>query len=232
MSTDPTIPDIMADMETILTALALQDHTDPTKAMTAKVIYFHVSGIPTVDQSLITYSNMDTGFTHDSTGKMVEVTGAMIHFSTWSKSQFRAYQLGRNVLRGVKQWPPYRRIDQLRSALTDRISDSATAQGTATVDVDDLTALTTALTGQTRDAKMERVAEAYTLLRELEDDLENLSATASDAWLTGLNALRLNLNVLGVSLLMEKMSDSPRGGLYEKQLFEQVGVMHYVRSDT
>ena len=137
--------------------------------MTAKVIYFHVSGIPTVDQSLITYSNMDTGFTHDSTGKMVEVTGAMIHFSTWSKSQFRAYQLGRNVLRGVKQWPPYRRIDQMRSALTDRISDSATAQGTATVDVDDLTALTTALTGQTRDAKMERVAEAYTLLRELED---------------------------------------------------------------
>ena len=140
--------------------------------------------------------------------------------------------MGRNVLRGVKQWPPYRRIDQMRSALTDRISDSATAQGTATVDVDDLTALTTALTGQTRDAKMERVAEAYTLLRELEDDLENLSATASDAWLTGLNALRLNLNVLGVSLLMEKMSDSPRGGLYEKQLFEQVGVMHYVRSDT
>ena len=119
----------------------------------------------------------------------------------------------------------------MRSLLSDRIQAGTAATGTPTVTLSTLTDLNTDLASASKDDTLAMAVEMYTLLADVQDDIDSLSLSNAQLFLDGLTTLRGRADV-GMYFRCEEMGDSPREDrIYELDVFERYLMVDYIRSD-
>ena len=194
----------------------------------------HISAIPKVSQAVkasVTFSLIDANFIYNSNGRLIDVGGATYRFGVWARDPNVTTRLSYDVVRALGEWPPIYRIDDVRGLLLDRINGGAAATGTATVNIADLTTLNTALASGSVDDTLEQAETLYTLMQDVQDDVDALTVANAQTWLNDLGTLRGRADGGGY-FRCESLGDSPRADrIYDLKVFERHLIVDFIRSD-
>ena len=193
----------------------------------------HISSIPKLDATIkahITYSLIGTNFAY-ANGRLIDIATATFRFGVWSRNPNISTNLSYDLVRALNEWPPIFRIDDVRSLLSDRIQAGTAATGTPSVTLSTLTALNTTLAGASVDDTLSNAVDMYTLLSDVQDDVDSFSVSSAQLFLDGLTTLRGRADV-GMYWRCEELGDSPREDrIYDLDIHERQLMVDYIRSD-